>query len=82
MGGGGWTGQTHFMVGPGRGPTKKDRKIIRQKVMNRTQKTSRRPPMTYYRTRSVVIVGHFFDSPDGPTSFVDHGPKLRVLKIV
>ena len=50
--------------------------------MNRTQKTSRRPPMTYYRTRSVVIVGHFFDSPDGPTSFVDHGPKLRVLKIV
>ena len=20
--GGGWTGQTHFMVGPGRGPTK------------------------------------------------------------
>ena len=22
VGGGGWTGQTHFMVGPGRGPTK------------------------------------------------------------
>ena len=30
-------------------------------------------------TRSVVIVGHFFDGPDGPTKFVDDGPKLRVL---
>ena len=26
----------------------KDRKIIRQKMMNRTQKTSRQPPMTFY----------------------------------
>ena len=23
-GGGGWTRQTHFMVGPGRGPTKRE----------------------------------------------------------
>ena len=28
-GGGGWTGQTHFMVGPGRGPTKRELKINR-----------------------------------------------------
>ena len=32
-------------------------------------------------TRSVVIVGHFFMAPRVPPSFVDHGPKLRVLII-
>ena len=28
-GGGWWTGQTHFMVGPGRGPTKRELKLNR-----------------------------------------------------
>ena len=27
--GGWWTGQTHFMVGPGRGPTKRELKLNR-----------------------------------------------------
>ena len=31
--GGGWTGQTHFMVGPGRGPTKRQTKRINMKQM-------------------------------------------------
>ena len=31
------------------------------------------------RTRSVVNVGHLFGARTVPPSFVDHGPKLRVL---
>ena len=31
------------------------------------------------RTKSVVILGHFFMTPTVPQSFVDHGPILRVL---
>ena len=32
-------------------------------------------------TRSVVIVDHIFMASSVPPSFVDHGPKLRVLII-
>ena len=31
------------------------------------------------RTGSVVLLGHFFDDPDGSPSFVEIGPKLRVV---
>ena len=39
VGGGGWTGQTHFMVGPGRGPTnistfKLLKKVSKSKCLN------------------------------------------------
>ena len=31
------------------------------------------------RTRSVVLLGHFFVDPDDSPSFVEIGPKLRVV---
>ena len=30
--GGGWTRQTHFMVGPGRGPTKITQKVLKKEL--------------------------------------------------
>ena len=38
-------------------------------------------PVISAQTRSVVILGHFFEAQTFPPSFVDDGPKLRVLII-
>ena len=32
LAGGGWTRQTHFMVGPGRGPTKSTQKVLKKEL--------------------------------------------------